>query len=206
MWLLSLLFALCLAFASPERLVESEVYRRFGDSVKVQKVRIPSPRGMEIERVELDMEYGRSRAVAYLYSGRERYQAIIDALWKAKVYIALEDIPQGSPIRPEHFRVEERLMKTIPSDLRLSPEDFGNFVASTRITKGTILRRSLLKEVPAVKVGEAVEAVYRSGSIEVGFQAVAVDTGGVGKVIRIRREDRMLRGRVLSRGRVEVLP
>lgn len=206
MWLLSLLFVFCFAFASVGRLVESEVYKRFGENVKVQKVKIMAPKGMEFERIELDMEYGRSRAVAYLYSGSERYQAIVDALWKVMVFIAIEDIPQGSQIKSEYFKVEERLVKTIPSDLRLNPEDFENFVSSTRITKGTMLRKSLLKEVPAVRAGEPVEAIYRSGSLELTFQALAVDAGSVGKVIRIRREDRILRGKVLSRGKVEVLP
>lgn len=206
MWLLSLLLLFSFAFSSPEELIESEVYKRFGNSVKVQSVRLFAPKNLEVERVELDMEYGRSRAVAYLYSGRERYQAIVNALWKAKVFIALEDIPKGSPIRPEQFKVEERFMKTIPSDLRLSSEDFENYMASTRITKGTMLRRSLLKEVPVVKSGDLVEVVYRSGSIELSFQAVAVDSGTAGKIIRIRREDKILRGRVLAKGKVEVLP
>lgn len=206
MRLFSLLFVFCFAFAGVEELVESEVYKRFDDRVKVQKVKVMAPKGVEFERVELDMEYGRSRAVAYLYSDKDRYQAIIDALWKVRVFIAVEDIPQGAFIKPEYFRVEERWMKTIPSDIRLSQEDFENFFASTRITKGTMLRRSLLKEVPAVRYGEPVEVVYRNGSIEVNFQAVAVDTGRVGKVIRIKREDKVLRGRVLSRGKVELLP
>ncbi len=206
MWLLSLLLLFSFAFSSPEELIESEVYRRFGNSVKVQSVRLFAPKNLEVERVELDMEYGRSRAVAYLYSGRERYQAIVNALWKAKVFIALEDIPKGSPIRPEQFKVEERFMKTIPSDLRLSPEDFEKYIASTRITKGTMLRRSLLKEVPAVRSGDMVDVVYRIGTLEVNFQALAVDSGTVGRIIRIRREDKILRARVLSRGKVEVLP
>ncbi len=206
MWLLSLLLLFCFALANPEDLVESEVYKRFGDRVKVQGVRLFAPKNLEFERVELDMEYGRSRAVAYLYSGKERHQAIVNALWKAMVFIALEDIPQGSSIKPEQFNVEERFMKTIPSDLRLSPEDFEKYIASTRITKGTMLRRSLLKEVPAVKSGDLVDVVYRSGSLELSFHAVAVDSGTVGKIIRIRREDKMLRGRVISKGKVEVLP
>lgn len=206
MWLLSLLFLFCSAFASPEELIVSEVYKRFGDRVKVQKVKIFAPKDLEFDRIELDMEYGRSRALAYLYSDKERYQAVLDALWKTEVFIALEDIPKESSIKPEQFKVEERFMKTIPSDLRLSPEDFEKYITSTRITKGSMLRRSLLKEVPAVKAGDVVEVVYKSGSLEVSFQAVAVDSGTIGRVIRIRREDRMLRGKVVARGRVEVIP
>ncbi|MCS6997879.1 MAG: flagellar basal body P-ring formation chaperone FlgA [Aquificaceae bacterium] len=207
MWFLSLLIILELSFGSVERLVEEEVYRRFGELVKVQRVKLLGKKEVKSpERIELQMEYGKSRAVAYLYFGDKREQVLIDALWKVRVFVALEDIQKGSAIKPEMFRVEEVFMKTIPSDLRLNPADFENYTASTNITRGTVLRRSLLKEVQAVKVGEVVEAFYKSGALEVSFRAVAIDGGQVGKVIRLRKEDRVLRGRVLSKGKVEVLP
>ncbi|MCS7195793.1 MAG: flagellar basal body P-ring formation chaperone FlgA [Aquificaceae bacterium] len=207
MWFLSLLIILKLSFGSVERLVEEEVYRRFGELVKVQRVKLLGKKEVKSpERIELQMEYGKSRAVAYLYFGDKREQVLIDALWKVRVFVALEDIQKGSAIKPEMFRVEEVFMKTIPSDLRLNPADFENYTASTNITRGTVLRRSLLKEVQAVKVGEVVEAFYKSGALEVSFRAVAIDGGQVGKVIRLRKEDRVLRGRVLSKGKVEVLP
>lgn len=205
MWLLSLFLFICLCFAEVEKLVEEEVYKRFGDLVTVNKVKIIG-KVEKVDKVELDMEYGKSRMVAYIYSGKERYQALIDALWKVKVFVAKEDIEKGTPIRPEFFRVEERLMKSLPSDIRLNPEEFESFVASTRIVKGTMLRRSLLKELPAVRVGDVVDVVFKSGIIEVAFQAIAIDTGPVGKVIRIKRDGKILRGRVVSRGKVEVVP
>ncbi len=205
MWLLSLFLFASLCFGKVEKLVEEEVYKRFGDLVKVNKVKITG-KIEKVDKIELDMEYSKSRMVAYIYSGDERHQALIDALWKVKVFVAKEDIEKGTPINPELFRVEERFMKSIPSDLRLNPEEFENFVASTRIVKGTMLRRSLLRELPAVRAGEVVEAIFKSGTIEISFQAIAVDTGTVGKVIRIKRDENMLRGKVISRGKVEVVP
>ncbi|MFN4319012.1 MAG: flagellar basal body P-ring formation chaperone FlgA [Aquificaceae bacterium] len=206
MWLLSLFLLINLCFAEVEKLVEEEIYKRFGDLIKVNRVRIVG-KVEKVDKIELDMEYGKSRTIAYIHSGDERYQAFIDVLWKVKVFVAKEDIEKGAFIKEELFRVEERFMKSVPSDLRLNPEEFENFIASTRIVKGTMLRRSLLKEIPAVKAGEPVEAVFKSGAIEVAFQAIAVDTGSIGKVIRIKRDDgRVLRGKVVSRGRVEVVP
>lgn len=205
MWLLSLFLFVNLCFAGVEKFVEDEVYKRFGDLVKVNKVKIIG-KVEKVDKIELDMEYGKSRMIAYIYSGDERHQALIDALWKVKVFVAKEDIDKGTPISTELFRVEERFMKSIPSDLRLNPEEFENFVASTRIVKGTMLRRSLLRELPAVRAGEVVEAIFKSGTIEISFQAIAVDTGTVGKVIRIKRDENMLRGKVISRGKVEVVP
>lgn len=206
MLFLSLLLLFSLSYAKVEKVIEGEVYKRFGDSVRVQRVRLGGKLDSEkVDKIELQMEYGRSRAVAYVYSGEQRYQAIIEALWKVKVYIAIEDIPKDSPINLDSFRVEERFVKTIPSDLRIEPQEFENFVASTKIAKGTMLRRSLLKEVPAVSPGDVVEAVYRSGSLEIVFKAVAVDGGKVGKIIRLKKDDKVLRGKIISKGVVEVL-
>ncbi|MFN3946713.1 MAG: flagellar basal body P-ring formation chaperone FlgA [Aquificaceae bacterium] len=120
--------------------------------------------------------------------------------------MALKDIEKGSPIEPVFLKREERFMKSIPSDLRLSFEELNNYVASTRIPKGTILRRSLLRELPAVKSGDVVDAVYKSGNIEINFQAIALDGGTVGKLMRIKRDGKIMRGRVLSRGKVEIVP
>ncbi|MCS7171462.1 MAG: flagellar basal body P-ring formation chaperone FlgA [Aquificaceae bacterium] len=207
MWVLSLLLFFNLAYAEIERLIREEVHRKFGETVKVQKVKVHKmEESVKPERIELQMEYGKSRAVAYIYSGEKRYQATLDALWKVRVFVAIEDIQKGSPIKPDMFRSEERFLKSLPSDLQLNAKDFESFVASTRITKGTILRRSLLKEVPVVRAGDVVEALYRSGNLELSFRATAIDGGQVGKVIRLKKDDRVLRGRVLSKGRVEVLP
>ncbi|MCS6957575.1 MAG: flagellar basal body P-ring formation chaperone FlgA [Aquificaceae bacterium] len=207
MLVLSLFLLLSLAYARVEEAIEKLVYQRFGDSVKVQKVKVLGAREVSrVDRIELHMEYGKSNALAYLYSGEERYQVILDVLWKVKSFVALEDVPKGSLIRLEMFRVEERFMKSVPSDLRLNPEEFENFVASTKIPKGTVLRRSLLKDLPPVRAGDLVDAVYTSGSLEIKFKAIAVDSGQLGRTIRIKRDEKILRGKVVSRGKVEVLP
>ena len=37
--------------------------------------------------------------------------------------------------------------------------------------------------------GDVVNAVFKSGAIEVVFQTIAIDTGSIGKVIRLKRDD-----------------
>ncbi len=205
MYILSFILLISLAFADVEEAIKREIYERFGDRVKVNKVKLFTP-VESFEKIEVDMEYGKSKAVAYVYFKGERHQAIVDALWRVEVFIALEDIEKGTFIDPALFRREERFMKSVPSDLRISLEELSNYVASTRIPKGTILRRSLLREMPAVKSGDVVDAVYRSGNIEITFQAIAVDGGPVGKLIRIKKDGKIIRGKVISRAKVEIVP
>ncbi|RMH79421.1 MAG: flagella basal body P-ring formation protein FlgA [Acidobacteria bacterium] len=197
---------LCFAHVSVEKAIEEKIYTRFGNGVRVQGVRFLGPKSLkEIQRIELDMEHGKARAVAYVYTGERRFQAVIDALWSYKVYIALRDIPKGSTVDISMFEEEERLAKTVPSDLRLSPEDFKNYVASTFIPKGTVLRKSYLKELPLVSAGEKVEVIYRREYIEIRFDGIAMDSGRMGELVSVKRGDRILRGRVVSKGLVEVL-
>lgn len=206
MWVLRILMFVSLCFANAlQEAVEREAQKAFGDLVKIQKVKAFSPIE-RIDRVELDMEYGRTRALAYVYSGGERHQVLIDALWKVRLFIAQQDIPKGTPIKPEFFRVEERYIKSVPSDLKLREEEFENYVASTHITRGTVLRRSLLKEVPLVQAGDEVEVVYKGDGIELRFHGQALDTGGRGKRVRVKRDGKIIRGKVVGKGLVEVMP
>ncbi|MCS7308553.1 MAG: hypothetical protein NZ526_08415, partial [Aquificaceae bacterium] len=102
MLVLSLFLLLSLAYARVEEAIEELVYQRFGDSVKVQKVKVLGAREVSrVDRIELHMEYGKSNALAYLYSGEKRYQVILDVLWKVKSFVALEDVPKGSIIKLE---------------------------------------------------------------------------------------------------------
>jgi len=43
--------------------------------------------------VELDMNFGRGRALAYLNFQNRRITAVVYALWRAKFLIAKQDIP-----------------------------------------------------------------------------------------------------------------
>ncbi len=206
---LLLFVSLSVSFAGQnlEKLIQEEFYKKFGDLALLKGVKlIGREKPSRIDRVEIDGEYGKSRVVAYLYEGTNRYQAVLDVYWRLKVFIAKEDIPKGASLKPEMFYQEERFVKSLPSDLKINSDEIESYTASTRIIKGTMLRRSLMEEVPAVKGGDQVEVIFRSGSIEVRFSAVALDTGKVGKTIRIKREGKVLRGRVVSKGLVEVKP
>ncbi|MFN3946712.1 MAG: hypothetical protein ACK4LA_01335 [Aquificaceae bacterium] len=57
MYLLSLILFMGLAFAGVEEVIKKEIYERFGDKLKVNKVKLFTP-VEKFEKIELDMEYG----------------------------------------------------------------------------------------------------------------------------------------------------
>ncbi|WP_299200047.1 flagellar basal body P-ring formation chaperone FlgA [Thermocrinis sp.] len=210
--LLNFLFAFSFAFCwTKEELsafVERQVKERFGEDVRVNKVILLNwdGKGEGVPKVELDMEYGKVRAFAYLQFEGNRYTAVIDALWRAKLLRAKKDIKKGELLSAELFDVEERWLKSIPKDLLIDPKELKDYRASTDIPKGSILRRSVMKPSPAVNRGDIVKVIFRSGNIQIEGQGTSLDVGYVGKVVRIKTSGgKLLRGKVIDRGVVEVL-
>ena len=82
-------------------------------------------------------------------------------------------------LSPELFDREERWLRSIPQDLMINPEELRNYQTSTHIPKGSVLRRSIMKPVPAVSRGDIVKLVFRSGSIEIISQGTSLDRAEV---------------------------
>ena len=203
--LILLLILVNLSFAQLEERIKEELRSRFGEDVKLLKIK-PLGKIEKVDDITLDVEYGRFRSVAFVDHDGKRTQVILDLLWRLRVYRAKEDIRRGQVLSPSMFEEDYMWVKAIPSDLKISVDELENYVAGTNIPKGTILRRVYLRAVPAVRYGQRVKAVYKYNTTIVIFYATAMDTGHVGKVIRIKSElsDRVLRARVVSREEVEV--
>jgi len=213
MWIvLSIFLALSLCFSWTEEelkdLVENTVKERFGDSVRVERIKILDWKGSldGTPKVELDMEYGRARALAYIDFGQKRLSAILEVYWKAKFFVAKQDIPKGTVLSEELFVEEERWLRSIPNDFRLNEEELERYQASIHIPKGSILRRSIIKPLPAVKRGDVVKLVLRSGNLEITTYCTALDGGEVGKTVRVKTQSgKIVRGKIIDLGVVELL-
>lgn len=207
MFIILLLTMLSLAFGNLEETIKQELHRRFGDDVKLLNIK-PLGRIEEIQDITLDVEYGRFKSIAYVVSKDREVKVVLDVLWRLKVYKAKENIPKGSYIDASMFEEHYMWVKSIPSDLRIYPEDFPNYVTATNILKGTYLRHVYLRPVPAVSYGETLKCIYKDRGILVEFSCKALDTGSIGKVIRVKPEgsQKTLRAKIRAKGEVDVLP
>ncbi|WP_333785274.1 flagellar basal body P-ring formation chaperone FlgA [Thermocrinis sp.] len=212
MWIaLSIFLAFSLCFSWTEdrlkSLIGDAVRERFGDSVRVERIKILDWKGgLEgTPKVELDMEYGRARALAYLDFGQKRLSAILEVYWKAKFLVAKQDIPKGTVLSEELFAEEERWLRSIPNDFRLNKEELEKYQTSTYIPRGSILRRSIIKPLPAVKRGDVVKLILRSGNLEITTYGTALDGGEVGKTVRVKTQaGKTMRGKIVDTGTVEL--
>lgn len=86
-----------------------------------------------------------------------------------------------------------------------------NDVTGARVTRpideGAVLQATDVSIPPLVKAGAPVTAVVRIGAVEVTAAMTAIDGGSIGDEIRIALADRkrVLRGRIVGPGRVEVM-
>lgn len=201
-----LLLLLNLCYASLEEDIKRRIEDTFGkDRVKVLRVKFDrKPEDSKSCDFVFDMEYGKFKSLVYLYCKGEKYTAYVDLLWAYPVFIAKDDIPKGTRLSPEMFVKELRYSKVIPSDLLISEEDINSMLTSTNILKGTVLRRSLTRSVPVVLRDQEVLAIYREGNLLLEFKAKALENGEVGKIIRIRHGEKILRAKVVGKGKVEV--
>ncbi|WP_448583349.1 flagellar basal body P-ring formation chaperone FlgA [Thermocrinis sp.] len=214
MWIilsfLLLLFSLCFSWTEErlKKLVEDTVKERFGDSVRIESIKILDWKGSAEgnPKVELDMEYGRVRALAYLDFEKKRINAVLSVYWKVKFFVAKQDIPKGTALSAELFVEEERWLRSIPNDFRLNREELENYQASVHIPKGSILRRSIIKPLPVVERGDVVKLIFHSGNIEITTYGTALDRGEVGKIVRVKTQaGKIMKGKVIDRGVVELL-
>ncbi len=201
-------FAFCWKVEELSVLVERQVKEMFGEEVRINRIFFLNwdGKGEGTPQVELDMEYGKARAFAYLHFEKGRYTAVVDALWRVKLLKAKKDIKKGEQLFAELFDVEERWLKSVPKDLLIDSQELKDYLASTHIPKGAILRRSLTKPSPAVNRGDMVKIVFRSGNVEIATQGISLDVGHVGKVVRVKTSSgKLLRSKVIGRGVVEVI-
>jgi Flp pilus assembly protein CpaB len=79
----------------------------------------------------------------------------------ATVVVAVQDIPQNSPIPPDALRLEERPETTLPPDAVTSIEETQGKVAAVQIFRGQVLQRQMLttEEVRKLLGGDAATLI-----------------------------------------------
>ena len=126
-----------------------------------------------------------------------RYKIDADAL----VFVAAEDIEAYTPLMQSMF-FTKRIKFTNFYDKPIV--DLQGLESKVFIPQGKILIQRLVRKIPLVHRGDLLSAVARDGRVEVFFNVKALDDGQKGEVIKVRREYKILKAKVLSRSEVEI--
>ncbi len=123
-----------------------------------------------------------------------------------KVPVAVTDIERGEVITQDKVKWEDMYMSKYIRDIPTEDAVLSDYEAIRVIKSGEIIRKRFLRKRYLVKKGDMVRILYRKGSIEISYEGEALENGYRGSMIRVRviSSGKIIRGRVLSEGEVEI--
>jgi flagella basal body P-ring formation protein FlgA len=141
--------------------------------------------------------------------GRRRRIGYAEAVVRVTVEhaVAVQRIRGGTVVGPDDVVATTADVGTVPLVRLPSASEVVGARARRALEPGVPITARMLTIPPLVKSGQTVVTVARIGTIEARGRATAAQRGFLGDVIRLVNKDtgRRLRGRVIARGRVEVI-
>jgi flagella basal body P-ring formation protein FlgA len=121
--------------------------------------------------------------------------------------VAARGLSRGTVLTAEDIREDAGAIDDVPLRPLLLPAVLVGARLRRDVAEGSVIVGSLVETVPYVRSGEVVTVRARLGSVEAEGRAIASQSGGPGDLIRLVNPEsrRMLQGRVVAPGEVEVL-
>ena len=174
-------------------------------------MRLPAGEVTAVVEFPRGLPYGREFPAAFaVYVDGVFYRRAV-SYYRLTVYdrvlVASADIRAEADITSANARVEERAVDT-PRETTLT--DFARLegrVAGRYIRKDTVITPALLAMPLVVHAGNTVQLVLETGGIAVRTEGVAIESGRIGYIIRVRnaQSGKILRGRVLDAATVQIV-
>jgi len=122
------------------------------------------------------------------------------------VVVAAEPLPRGTPVTPQHVRVERRDLSTLSFGWLTAPEQALGRITKRPYRPGQVLQPNQLEEPKLVRRGEQVIVRASAGGLEISINGQALADGVRGERIRVRnlRSKRIIEGEVVDAGVVRV--
>lgn len=123
------------------------------------------------------------------------------------VAVAKENIARGNVISATDLTYETRNISQLGEQSVTDPTPALGKAAKRLISKGDVIRPSLLDQPRQVSRGELVSITSTSGSIRVVMQGTALSDGKLGQRIRVKnsQSERIINAKVVGPAEVEIL-
>jgi len=209
---ITLIFSNLISFEGEKKL-ENYIYKKFTGyypSMSVSSIMIKAnstiPKGYKLSRVffqknSLKRENGNFSAIYSKdsYEKRVFLKYHIDAT--VPVFVATDAITSHTPLDSSMFSI-----KTIKfTNFYDKPiQKLAGYESKTYLPKGKILTSRLVRKTPLIYRNSTVNAVASDGGLEVYFTAKALEDGSLGQVIKVKRDRKILRAKVISQDKVQI--
>lgn len=122
-----------------------------------------------------------------------------------RVLVAIGDVPAGTILGAQHFRIEQRAMPT-GNEVVLAPDYvIGSRVVSPLKSGVSLLSSDLAMPLPILR-GTPVRVEVRRGGVVVSTSGVLETSTKVGRPTRVRAAGRVMHGQLVSESTVVVAP
>jgi flagella basal body P-ring formation protein FlgA len=140
-------------------------------------------------------------AVVFEPEGRSQVASRLRAGCTDSVLIATRPLIAGTRLAAGDLRLQARIHWGAPSRGE-EPQPTIGWVARRGIREGSVIDRSLAGPPPLVDSGKQVRVIWRGGSVSVAVEGVALNSAGLGELVRVRTTGRlgMVRGTVSGPG------
>ncbi|WJF90788.1 flagellar basal body P-ring formation chaperone FlgA [Paraburkholderia bonniea] len=122
----------------------------------------------------------------------------------AKVLVSARAIQNGEALTPQDVTLAERDLAATP-DALTDPADLAQRSSRRTLQPGQVIQKRFLKGTEAVRRGQSVQIVARTGEVEVRAIGTALQGGAQDDVIRVRNAStgKIIHARVSAAGVVE---
>ncbi len=137
---------------------------------------------------------------------RFRVDASVDE-W-LEVPVATRPITKGALVEPGDVAMARLNLAAIPKDAAINQTRVIGLETKQNIGFGEVFRQNKLILPAVIDTGSKVNMRFRQGILEVVAKGTAIEAGTVGQAIKIRNDSskKLIIGRVIEAGLVEVIP
>ena len=123
----------------------------------------------------------------------------------ARVVVAERAIRRNEPLDTSSVSVETRDITTLPNDILIG-DPAPEWIASTTIPAGSVLKRSWVTTPPAIRSGDPVLVQVDAGAVIITDKGRAMQDGRIGDRIKVKlgKDSRQVRGLVDSEGLIKI--
>lgn len=132
--------------------------------------------------------------VNFILNNGEKKQGIVTL--KVKLYddvlVSIRDIKKNEELSISDFQIEEKEITSLRSEPIL---DFGNidkYRMRISVSSNTVVEKNMIEQIPDIKIGDNLNAVFNKGVVNISFSAVARAEGIIGDIIKIRTDDKKI--------------
>ena len=213
-YLFNILFSLILIGSNEKIDINNYLQERLSDYNKIE-YQIISPKQVNLRKCTIDnsRDLKVEGSYAYLpikYAGYEDNGKNSLLTLRLKLYKNVlqnnRTIDKKESLDPNYFNIVEKEITSLrfePVDVKAS---LSNYRAKFKIAENSILQKSMIENIPDIRVGDRVTAIFNNNSVNIAFAVTARTAGEVGKIIKVKRDDKKLfRARVVNNTTVKII-